>query len=159
MYNPGGSKCHKKVMSYDKRQYNIVIEKIGHVIYRQYIYNKYGGHCAYCGNILTYANMQIDHIKPVNPIGISNNTIEYKNNYKMDIDNYDNLNPSCGPCNRYKSNTSLHSFRKRLKKLNDVFEKSFKNSTNKNCVDVSKMYNVLEINKFDGVFYFEKVDE
>lgn len=32
---------------------------------RMEIYNKYGGHCAYCGKEIEYKDMQVDHIKPI----------------------------------------------------------------------------------------------
>lgn len=32
---------------------------------RKQIYDKYQGHCAYCGCELEYKDMQIDHITPI----------------------------------------------------------------------------------------------
>jgi 5-methylcytosine-specific restriction endonuclease McrA len=29
------------------------------------VYNKYNGHCAYCGKELEYKDMQVDHLIPV----------------------------------------------------------------------------------------------
>lgn len=29
------------------------------------VYNKYGGHCAYCGKKIGYKDMQVDHIDPM----------------------------------------------------------------------------------------------
>jgi len=31
---------------------------------RQNVYNKYNGHCAYCGCHINYKDMQVDHIVP-----------------------------------------------------------------------------------------------
>ena len=30
---------------------------------RENIYNKYNGHCAYCGREIAYKDMQVDHLK------------------------------------------------------------------------------------------------
>lgn len=32
---------------------------------RQQVYEKYGGHCAYCGKALEYKDMQVDHMIPL----------------------------------------------------------------------------------------------
>jgi hypothetical protein len=56
------------------------------------IYNKYGGHCAYCGDKIKYENMQVDHWWP--------KTLRHL--YPFDIDNPDNTMPSCQPCNIHK---------------------------------------------------------
>jgi 5-methylcytosine-specific restriction endonuclease McrA len=34
-------------------------------INREEVYNKCGGHCAYCGNDITIKQMQIDHKEPL----------------------------------------------------------------------------------------------
>lgn len=31
---------------------------------REVVYNKYNGHCAYCGKKIAYKDMQVDHFKP-----------------------------------------------------------------------------------------------
>ena len=31
---------------------------------RQSVYEKYGGHCAYCGEHIEYKDMQVDHVNP-----------------------------------------------------------------------------------------------
>lgn len=57
---------------------------------RQIIYNKYNGHCAYCGQKITRKNFHVDHALP-----------------------------SCGSCARYKSAYDLETFRRMLSKLPD----------------------------------------
>lgn len=32
---------------------------------RQLVYDKCGGHCAYCGKEIAYKDMQVDHIIPL----------------------------------------------------------------------------------------------
>ena len=70
---------------------------------RQVVYNKYGGHCAYCGKKLTYREMQVDHV-----LSVCNNG---ENN---DIGN---LMPACRMCNFYKSTYTIEQFRARLGKI------------------------------------------
>ena len=69
---------------------------------RQIVYDKYNGHCAYCGCELEYKDMQIDHIESVF-------RAEY-NREEVD-DSLNNYNPACRACNFYKSTWSLEKFR------------------------------------------------
>lgn len=75
---------------------------------RQEVYDKYNGHCAYCGCEIEMKDMQVDHIVP-----------KYRNNemwHKGEIgtDDVSNLNPSCRMCNYYKRMYSLEQFRENL---------------------------------------------
>ena len=65
---------------------------------REQVYQKYNGHCAYCGCELEYKDMQVDHVASV-----------YLYNGTNDIDN---LMTSCRMCNFYKSTYSLDDFRR-----------------------------------------------
>lgn len=70
---------------------------------REKVYQKYNGHCAYCGCELQYKDMQVDHIES-----------RYKAEYRgKEVDNsIDNLNPSCRACNFYKGEKSIEVFRR-----------------------------------------------
>ncbi len=72
---------------------------------RQQVYQKYNGHCAYCGCELEYKDMQVDHIESV-----------YVSEYdgRLVNDNMENYNPSCRSCNFYKSTSSIEAFRKNI---------------------------------------------
>lgn len=72
---------------------------------RAQIYNKFNGHCAYCGRKLKKEEMTVDHIKPLNAGGT----------YELT-----NLNPACRCCNNYKSSMSLKKFRKYITKINET---------------------------------------
>ena len=72
---------------------------------RERVWKKYDCHCAYCGKMIQYKDMQVDHIKPL-----------YRNDSVDDLivwgvergkDEESNYNPSCARCNRWKSTFSL----------------------------------------------------
>ena len=101
---------------------------------RHMVYLKYGGKCAYCGRALSYEEMQVDHIVPK------------RNNGKNNISNY---NPSCRRCNHYKRACSLEVYRKIIKSLHERVQRIY-------IVKVAIDYGIIKLNKFDGVFYFER---
>ena len=68
-------------------------------VYRQKVYEKYNGHCAYCGKTIALKDMQVDHILPKRNGG---------------TDDIDNLNPSCRLCNHYKRAAGIKTFRNDL---------------------------------------------
>lgn len=102
------------------------------------VYEKYNGHCGYCGCKLEPKNMQVDHVIPV-----------YGKNGTNEIDNY---MPSCRMCNFYKGTFSLEDFRKRLKTIHYRLEKQF-------IYRIAKKYGLVEEHKENIKFYFEKVEE
>ena len=75
---------------------------------RQIVYDKYNGHCAYCGCELEYKDMQIDHIESV-----------FKAEYNREEvdDSLNNYNPACRACNFYKSTWSLENFRDNIQHM------------------------------------------
>ena len=75
---------------------------------RQQVYEKYNGHCAYCGCELEYKDMQVDHIDSV-----------YRAEHNgREIDDYiKNYMPSCRACNFYKGVYSIEQFRHNIKHL------------------------------------------
>ena len=66
------------------------------------VFDKTRGHCAYCGCELKFADMQIDHVVPIN--GWS----------EQGSDTLDNMLPACRSCNHYKSRSTLDGFRKNV---------------------------------------------
>ena len=104
---------------------------------RQQIYNKYNGHCAYCGCEIEYKEMQIDHIIP-KLFGGSNEI--------------GNLNPSCRACNFYKGTFTIEEFRERVRSLRHGLLKIF-------IVKLALKYGILTYTSFDEKFYFEKLLE
>jgi len=112
---------------------------------RKAVYEKYNGHCAYCGEKIPFKSMQIDHI-------FSKRAYKFTPREKkagIRLDEMRNLNPSCRMCNFYKSSYSLESFRSNIKTLHKRFSKIF-------IVRLAVKYGIIKIHEFDGLFYFEK---
>lgn len=106
-------------------------------IKRKTIHDKYGGRCAYCGNMISISDMQVDHFKAKRNGG---------------TDDISNLMPSCRRCNHYKRAGSLEFFRIKLKTLKQrVIDNTY---LGKVAID----YGMVTWNDWDGQFYFEKMD-
>ena len=76
---------------------------------RERVHAKYGGYCAYCGCLLEYKDMQVDHLHPV---------------HKGGSNDFDNLMPACRSCNHYKETFTLKQFRDRLSATFDNLKES-----------------------------------
>ena len=72
---------------------------------RQQVYEKYNGHCAYCGCELEYKDMQVDHVESVYWADIRGKEVD---------DSISNYMPSCRMCNFYKDIGTIEQFRNRL---------------------------------------------
>lgn len=66
---------------------------------RKDVYNKFNGHCAYCGDKITMLYFEVDHVIPRK---------QCKEGCLWLIGN---LYPSCKQCNILKSNHSIEEFR------------------------------------------------
>ena len=64
------------------------------------VYNKCGGHCAYCGKPIKYEAMKVDRIVPRIATG---------------TDELENYNPSCRPCTYRKGRLSVEGFRSEIR--------------------------------------------
>jgi len=79
---------------------------------RQKVFEKFDGHCAYCGNPLAN-KFHVDHLIPVKRIFKWENGKHVTTN-KMEnpeLDCFENMMPSCPPCNIAKSSLKLEAFR------------------------------------------------
>lgn len=74
---------------------------------REEVYQKYNGHCAYCGREIAYKDMQVDHFLPLRAWGIEDTS----------TDDLDNLMPACRMCNHYKRANSLETFRRYIEEI------------------------------------------
>ena len=110
---------------------------------REAVYNKYDGHCAYCGKEIAYKEMQVDHLIPVQRERFGRYTEEQ-------IECFENYMPSCRRCNHAKRSYSLENFRKfveeiprKLKERNYIYK-------------VGLDYNLIESRECKIRFYFEE---
>ena len=104
---------------------------------RQKVYEKYNGHCAYCGKPITIKDMQVDHI------------LSKRNGGTDDIAN---LNPSCRMCNHYKRAADNETFR------NDLLGELIKRLMKIYIFRVALDYGMITINGWDKKFYYEKME-
>jgi len=116
---------------------------------REYIYNMYDGHCAYCGDSITIKQMQVDHIVPIwrNVPRSSLDGIE------VGEDVLENKTPACRACNNYKNVMSLETFREELGKQ---LERARKSSSNYRMA--LKYGQIVEVPQ-PITFYFEMVQK
>lgn len=115
---------------------------------RELIFNKYNGHCAYCGCQISRDKFHIDHIVP-----IRRGTKDYqlKNNIRgtNEIENY---NPACISCNSSKNELSIEAWRIELSlKVNRL------NRDISNYRLMKRFGLIIEISK-PIKFYFEEVN-
>lgn len=110
------------------------------------VYEKYNGHCAYCGCELALKEMQVDHLLPIE---------RFQKSYQkkgVDIDTILYYMPACKSCNHYKSDSTLDDFRKRLEKQVDVLMRD--NATFR----IAVRYGSVIPNPKPIIFYFEKIE-
>lgn len=79
------------------------------------VWKKYHNRCAYCGCLLEYKDMQVDHIIPFrNHSEIHGCLIGEFGKVNYGIDNFKNLNPACRVCNKWKTAMVLEEFRNEI---------------------------------------------
>lgn len=115
-------------------------KSIPHKVRRE-VYEKYNGHCAYCGCELDIKNMQVDHIESV---------LRAQSLHKVVDNSIDNFNPACRMCNFYKGALTVEDFRKKLLTFQAVY---FPDGFN---TRLGLKYGMMTMAKWDGKFYFEK---
>lgn len=101
---------------------------------RMEVFDKYNGHCAYCGKHISFNEMQVDHKDPLRLDG---------------ADDMSNYMLACRRCNHYKRGNSLEGFRKMVEKIPEKLERD--NYIYKVGLDFG---NVIP-DKKPIVFYFE----
>lgn len=110
------------------------------------VYNKYNGHCAYCGKEIEYKDMQVDHMIPVQ-------RERFKKYTEEDIECFENYMPSCRRCNHYKRSSSIESFRKMIE---EIPKKLYRDSY---IYKVGLDYGLVEPHEYKIKFYYERVNE
>ena len=110
---------------------------------REAVYDKYQGHCAYCGKKLEYKDMQLDHMIP-------RQREHFKKYTEEEIECFENYMPSCRRCNHYKRAHSLETFREMIETIPQKLVRD--NYIYKVGLD----YNLIEEHPHKIEFYFEK---
>lgn len=111
---------------------------------RMQVYDKYNGHCAYCGRIISYNEMQVDHLEPV------------RNIYKLpedEICSMENYMPACRTCNHYKRANSLEGFREMIQTIPDKLQRD------SYIYRVGVIYGNVTPEPKRIKFYFEQIEE
>ena len=114
---------------------------------RERVFQKYGGHCAYCGIILTLHEMQVDHFIPkdMESLVVAGNFDGIDS-----IDDFKNLMPSCRMCNHYKRAHSLDVFRRYIEEIP-------RKCRNDYIYKIGVRYGLIEEHERPVKFYFETV--
>lgn len=128
---------------------------------RQIVFDKYDGHCAYCGCILE-KGWHVDHLEPCRRI-VSTEMVEqpegvyprYKWVDKLagysnpDANHIDNYMPSCPSCNINKHSDTIEGFR--------MLIQGFKKHLNEISTQykISKRYGLVTETDKPVIFYFE----
>lgn len=114
---------------------------------RQQVYEKYSGHCAYCGKLLEYKEMQVDHLIPFRKIeNAQAQEVEQ-------IENVENYMPACRSCNHYKRGADLEVFRNLIETIPDKLERD------NYIYRIGCRYKNIKPEKQKIIFYFERDNE
>jgi len=121
---------------------------------REKVFDKYDGHCSYCGRVIEFAKFQVDHKIPQCRAHAfkGKRARQYYNAIGESINSMANLMPSCRLCNHYKRSYSLEGFRTLMKTIQRRLAKVY-------IFKVAINYGIVKVVPFDGVFYFEKVEK
>ena len=107
---------------------------------RKLVFEKYNGHCAYCGCEIPEKGFNVDHLYCIR---------NYE--HREDVHNIENLMPACGSCNRYKATMDIEIFRQQLQKIPDRLKRDV-------CTyNIALRYGMVQENREPIKFYFEKV--
>ena len=106
------------------------------------VYNKYNGHCAYCGKDIEYKDMQVDHLVPL---------ADYA--FGRGEDTLENMMPACRRCNHYKRANPLEAWRKMIEEIPNKLERySY-------IYRLGVDYSLVEPKPHKFIFYFEQVSD
>ena len=103
---------------------------------RKIVYDKFGGHCAYCGCEITLKEMQADHIEAFMRGG---------------ADTVENMYPSCRSCNHYKDTMTIEHFHAALERMPSVL---LRDSV---TYRIANRFELIAQKKRAVKFYFERV--
>ncbi|WP_041527388.1 HNH endonuclease [Paracoccus aminophilus] len=116
---------------------------------------KYGGRCAYCGEMLT--KMHADHLQPI--VRITTDpwgrplSAEDRKMLSPERNIVSNMMPSCAPCNLNKGGFSLDGWRELLSRSAAIVARE------KSIFRAAVRFGLIEVKDQPVVFYFERNQE
>jgi len=123
---------------------------------RASVYLKYDECCAYCGQMIDYDQMEVDHMIPqsgyVDHLNAGTVPDRLQHLTLDDLDHIDNLYPSCADCNRFKGNNPLAVFRSRLQNQAKRAKELSAHARR------ALRYGLLEETEGSVIFYFEMIE-
>ena len=112
---------------------------------REAVYQKYDGHCAYCGKKIESKEFQLDHLIP-------KQREQFKRYTEDQIECFENYMPACRRCNHYKRAHTLKSFREMIE---EIPKKLFRDNY---IYKVGLDYGLVEAHEHKIKFYFEQLE-
>ena len=113
---------------------------------RDLVFNKFNGHCAYCGCLIKRSKFHIDHFIPLKR-GISDRELKGSKRGSNELDNYF---PSCASCNSSKNSYSIEIWRKEL----SLKIMRLNRDSSQYCL--MKRFGLIKETGLPIIFYFEK---
>ena len=123
---------------------------------------KFGGRCAYCGEMLPEKGWHADHMEPVLRISEVDERARQKGLWKLKAtgkltygqhDSLENHFPACAPCNLFKATFSVELFREQIAKQ---VERARASSVN---FRTAERFAQIKVTTSPVVFWFEKYQE
>lgn len=111
------------------------------------VYNKFDGHCSYCGKKLEYKDMQVDHQIPQRRAKRGRNKVSFEV-----IEDPNNWFPSCRRCNSHKRAVSLETYRRYVEEIPQKLLATF-------IYKAGLDYKLIEVKPRRIKFYFEMTEE
>ena len=111
------------------------------------VYNKFNGHCAYCGKEIEYKDMQVDHQIPQRRAKRGRNKVSLEV-----VEDPNNLFCSCRRCNHYKRAHDIETFRRYIEEIPQKL-------ANEYIYKVGADYKLVQYYPRKIKFYFEMTEE
>ncbi|MDN4129650.1 HNH endonuclease signature motif containing protein [Pantoea ananatis] len=123
---------------------------------------KFGGRCAYCGEVLPEKGWHADHVEPVLRISEVDEQARQKGVWKLKAtgsvtftlrDSLDNHFPACAPCNLFKATYSVEMFRAQIARQVDRARASSVNFR------TAERFGQIQVTTQPVVFWFERYQD
>ena len=106
------------------------------------VFNKYDGHCAYCGGAIKLNGFEVDHFEAL-----------YRNDEWGGSDTLENMMPACRKCNRSKSTFTAEKWREQLHNKVKILNRDSA------AYSMAKRYGLVEETGNVIQFYYERFEK